>query len=60
MKTVKTVSASIPSDLLDKLDKCAEEMHISRSSLLTVLIVQYFENDKEGLHNALFRRQQGR
>lgn len=59
MKTVKTISASIPSDLLDKLDKCAAEKRISRSSLLTVLIVHYFENDKEGLHNALFGRQQG-
>lgn len=49
MKTAKTISMSIPSDLLDKLDNVAKEKHISRSTLLTVLVAEYFAEDKGGI-----------
>lgn len=46
MRKVTTISMSIPTDLVQRLDASAHGLGISRSSLLTLLINGYF-NKKE-------------
>jgi metal-responsive CopG/Arc/MetJ family transcriptional regulator len=52
-----SISISLPDELLKKADAMAEDLHVSRSAIITALLSYTFKM-KEGIENA-YRRQAG-
>jgi post-segregation antitoxin (ccd killing protein) len=58
-KNVNTIAVSVPVEVSVDLDVLAKDLHVSRSALVTALISQGLKWYKEGLNNAIQRREEG-
>lgn len=60
MRKVKSLTVSIPADLVDKLDSSSTDLRVSRSALITMLVSAYYSNAKEDTPYAVSGRIAGR